>query len=88
MKVGEVSNAFEMVNDKGKKVCAIIRLKNRTDGHKATISGDFQVMKAVVENKEREKVIHDWVVNKIKKTYVRMDDRYKNCDFEYEGWIK
>ena len=36
----------------------------------------------------REKVLHDWVVNKIKQTYVRMKDRYKNCDFEYEGWVK
>ena len=32
--------------------------------------------------------IHDWVVDKIKKTYVRMNDRYKDCKFEYQGWIK
>src|SRR5574344_574980 len=88
MKVGDISKSFEMVNDKGKTVCAIIRLKNRTEKHKATITEDFQVMKTVVENKEKETTLHDWVVNKIKNTYVRMDDRYKNCNFEYEGWIK
>ena len=38
--------------------------------------------------KESEKKLHDWVVNKIKNTYVRMNDRYKDCDFEYQGWIK
>jgi peptidyl-prolyl cis-trans isomerase SurA len=32
--------------------------------------------------------LHDWVVNKIKQTYVRMNDRYKDCKFEYQGWIK
>lgn len=37
---------------------------------------------------ERSKVLHNWVVDKIKKTYVRMNDRYKDCDFEYEGWVK
>ena len=37
---------------------------------------------------EKQKVLHDWVVEKIKKTYVRMKDRYKNCDYEYEGWVK
>ena len=38
--------------------------------------------------KEREKALHDWVVDMIKKTYVRKNDRYKNCNFEYQGWVK
>ena len=88
LKVGAISQAFEMVNSKGKKVCAIVKLKNKIEGHKATITEDFQVMKNVVLAKEREKTLHDWVVNKIKHTYVRMADRYKNCKFEYEGWVK
>lgn len=86
--IGELSNAFQMINDKGKKVCAIVKLKNRIDGHRATITEDFQVMKNVVLEHKREQVIHDWVVEKIKHTYVRMNDRYKNCNFEYEGWVK
>lgn len=88
MKVGEISKAFTMVNRNGKTQAAIVKLKNRIDGHRATITEDFQVMKNMVLNKERDKVIHDWVVEKIKKTYVRMKDRYKDCDFEYEGWVK
>ncbi len=88
MKVGDVSKAFQMVNEKGKTVCAIVKLKNRIDGHRATITEDFQTMKNVVLARERDKFLHDWVVNKIKTIYVKMNDRYKNCDFEYEGWIK
>ena len=65
-----------------------MKLKSRTEGHRATITEDFQVMKNMVLNKEREKVIHDWIVEKIKKTYVRMKDKYKDCEFEYEGWVK
>ncbi len=85
---GELSNVFEMVNEKGKKVCAIIKLKNRISAHKATITEDYQVMKNVVLAKEREKFLRNWVINKIKTTYVRMDEQYKNCNFEYQGWIK
>lgn len=88
MKVGDISVPFQMVNARGKTVSAIIKLKNRIEGHKATITEDFQVMKNVVLAKEREKTLHNWVVNKIKQTYVRMNDRYKDCKFEYEGWIK
>ena len=88
MKVGEISKAFTMVNERGKTVCAIVKLKSRVEGHKATVTEDFQVMKDVVLNKLREEKLHKWVVDKIKATYVRIGDEYKDCDFEYEGWIR
>ena len=55
-----------MVNDRGKNVCAIVKLKNRVDAHKAVITEDYQVLKNVVLAKEREKFLHNWVVNKIR----------------------
>ena len=88
MKIGDISEPFQMMNDKGKTVVAIVKLKNRVEGHKATITEDFQVMKNVVLNKEREKVIHDWVVDKIKHTYVWMNPRYRNGKYQYEGWVR
>ena len=88
LKVGEVSAPFQMMNERGKTVCAIAKLKSRTEGHKATITEDFQILKNVVLNKRREEVLHDWVVKRIKSTYVRINDRYRNCDFEYEGGIR
>ena len=88
MKIGEVSAPFQMINARGKTVCAIVKLKNRVEGHKATITEDFQVMKAVVENKRRMEKLHKWVCDKIKATYVRINDRYKDCKFEYEGWVR
>lgn len=88
LKVGDISAPFTMINSRGKTTCAIIKLVSRVDGHRATITEDFQVMKDIVTAKEREKTLHEWVVDKIKKTYVRMNDRYKDCKFEYEGWIK
>ena len=88
LQVGAVSQPFQMINERGKTVCAIVKLKNRTEGHKATITEDFQVLKNVVLAKRREEVIHDWVVKRIKSTYVRINDRYRNCNFEYEGWVR
>lgn len=88
MKVGDVSQPFEMLNKRGKTTCAIIKLKNRVEGHRATITEDFQLMKNIVLAKRKEEILHEWVVNKIKTTYVRVGERYRDCDFEYEGWIK
>ncbi len=88
LKVGEISKPFQMINERGKTMCVIAKLKSRTEGHKATITEDFQVMKDVVVEKRRQEKLHEWVVNKIKSTYVRVNDRYKDCEFEYQGWIK
>lgn len=88
MKVGDVSKPFRMINKRGKTVCAFVRLRNRIDGHRATITEDYQVMQNIVLAKERQDFIHNWVVNKIKKTYVRMKDRYKSGEYEYEGWVR
>jgi peptidyl-prolyl cis-trans isomerase SurA len=86
--VGQVSQAFTMINSKGKLVGAIVKLKNRVEAHKATINEDYQVLKNVVMDRRREEVISNWVADKIKHTYVRMNDRYKDCEYEYQGWIK
>ena len=88
LRVGQISQPFSMINSKGKTVCCIAKLKSRTEGHKATVTEDFQVMKEVVMEKRREKKLHDWVVDKIKSTYVRIGDDYKDCEFEYEGWVR
>jgi peptidyl-prolyl cis-trans isomerase SurA len=88
LSVGAISKPFKMINERGKTVCAIAKLKNRIDGHKATITEDFQVMKNLVLNKRRNEVLHDWVVKRIKSTYVRINDRYRDCQFEYEGWVR
>ena len=88
LQVGQVSAPFTMINSRGKTVCVVARLKNRIPGHRADITEDFQVMKNVVLEKRREQFLHDWVVNKIKNTYVRLNDQYRDCKFEYEGWVR
>ncbi len=88
LEVGEISKSFIMINQRGKTVCVIAKLKNRIPGHKATVTEDFQTLKDVVLNKRREELIHQWVVDKIKNVYTRLNDNYKDCHFEYEGWIK
>ena len=88
MEVGAVSAPFQMIDERGRTVCVIAKLKSRTEGHKATITEDFQVMKNLVLSKRREQKLHDWVVNRIKSTYVRINERYRNCNFQYEGWVR
>ncbi|MBQ5937014.1 MAG: peptidylprolyl isomerase [Bacteroidaceae bacterium] len=88
LEVGEVSKPFTMINTKGKTVCAIARLKNRTLTHRASITEDFQVMQDIVKDKKGEEVILNWIKEKQKSTYIRINPDWRDCEFQYEGWVK
>ena len=88
LQVGQVSRAFEYTNERGQKVCAIVKLKNRIDGHKANMAEDFQVLRDVVINKRREEKVEEWIEKKIASTYVRISPNWRGCDFRYKGWVK
>ncbi|MBQ6191510.1 MAG: peptidylprolyl isomerase [Bacteroidaceae bacterium] len=88
LQVGEISKPFTMINTKGKTVCAIARLKNRTLTHRASITEDFQVMKDIVKNKKGEEAILNWIKEKQQSTYIRINPDWRDCDFQYKGWIK
>ena len=88
LEVGEISKPFTMIDTKGKTVCAIARLKNRTLTHRANITEDFQVMQDIVKNKKGEEAILNWIKEKQKSTYIRINPDWRDCDFQYEGWIK
>ena len=89
MNVGEISKAFTMINEKdGKEVCAIVKLKAKINGHKATIAEDYQDLKEIVMDKRREEMLHKWILDKQKHTYVRINENWQKCDFKYPGWIK
>ena len=88
LNVGEISEPFTMINNKGKEICAIVKLKARIDGHKATITEDYQRLKSIVQSKLGEEKLQKWIVNKQKSTYVRINENWAKCDFKYPGWVR
>lgn len=89
MNVGDISDAFIMKDVKSNKdVVAIVRLKERIDGHKATISEDYNLLKNMCNDHLANEAIKQWVEQKIGNTYVRISDGWADCDFQYDGWIK
>ncbi len=88
LEIGEISQPFTMINSKGKTVCAIAKLKNRINSHRANMAEDFQILKATVEAEKKQKVILDWIKEKQRTTYIRINPDWRDCEFQYPGWIK
>ncbi len=86
---GEISEAFVMKDPKrDQDIVAIVKLTNRVDAHTANLADDFQLIKAMYQNDLESKIISKWLDNKIKETYVRIEDGWRGCEFEHNGWIK
>ena len=88
MEIGEISKPFQMVNGRAKTVCAIVKLKNRIKTHRASVTEDFQVLRDIVLGRKKTELIDNWIREKQRTTYVRINGDWCDCEFEYPGWVK
>ena len=88
LEVGEMSKPFAMIDKSGKQQCCVVKLKSRIKAHAATVNEDFQILSAIVRNRRCEEFLDDWIRDKQRTTYVRINPEWVTCDFKYPGWIK
>lgn len=89
MEPGEISKAFIMKDpQRDRDIVAIVRLTNRIEAHQANLSDDYQQLKEMYENAQKEELLRKWLDKKIDETYIRVEDGWRGCDFEHKGWIK
>ena len=85
---GDISQPFVMMDQqKNREVCAIVRVKKKTDVHRANLTDDFQTIKSMLEQKQGAELLHNWILQKQKTTFVQIAPEWQGCDFEYPGWI-
>lgn len=85
---GEISQPFIMRDPKrDREIVAMVKLTNRIDAHQANMADDYQTIKNMYENAQREEIITKWLQNKIKDTYVRIEDGWRGCDFKHK-WVQ
>lgn len=91
MKVGEISEPFESTDNEGRNghtIYKIIKLEEIVPSHVADIDKDFELIQRIANQDLQVKAIDNFVSEKMKTTYIKIDDMFKKCDWEREGWIK
>lgn len=89
MQPGDISKPFIMRDPKrDREIVAIVRLTKRLDAHTANLADDYQTIKDMYENAQRQEIVDKWLQKKIRETYVRIEDGWRGCDFQHDGWIK
>jgi peptidyl-prolyl cis-trans isomerase SurA len=88
LKVGEFSEPFESIDDKGKVVFKSIRLKSKSEPHKANLKQDYDLIKQIALQKKELEIVDAWVAEKLQNTYVEINDPFKDCSFRIKEWSK
>jgi peptidyl-prolyl cis-trans isomerase SurA len=88
LKIGEISEPFESTDDKGKIVYKSIWLRSKTEPHKANLKQDYDLIKQFALQKKELKIVDEWIIEKIKNTYVEIDAPFKDCSFRIKEWSK
>lgn len=88
MNIGEISRTFVMKNSNGDEMYSIVKLRNRIPAHKANMTEDFQLLKQMYIAKKTDEKVNAWIKEKQKSVYVLVNEKWRNCNFQYPGWIK
>ena len=87
MKEGEISDPILYQTRQGKEGYRLVKLLKRIEPHRANLVDDYQILQDAATNKAKQDATKKWIIQKIKNTYIHIDNNYKNCDFEF-NWFK
>jgi peptidyl-prolyl cis-trans isomerase SurA len=87
LKDGEVSLPILDQERGGGQFYKIVTVNNRFEEHQAEFSKDYIKIKELALRDKQIKEIAKWTEEKIKETYIKINDEYKDCEFA-NNWIK
>lgn len=88
LKVGEITDPFKSEDENAKEVYKIIKLQNRTRPHRANLEEDYMVLQQMALGQKKELAFQEWLDEKIRDTYIRIDNSFAGCEFQKKGWGK
>ncbi|WP_435373037.1 peptidylprolyl isomerase [Aequorivita aurantiaca] len=84
---GEVSKIFTDRDRTGKSSLKILTVTKKYPEHKADYSKDYERIKQLALREKQIKAINKWQNEKIKDTYISINQDYQECDFA-GNWMK
>ena len=87
MTPGEVYKPVPSQERDGSKGYRIIKLITKTVPHRATFENDYAKVQSAALADKQNSATKIWIEGKLKNTYIKFDDEYKNCNFQ-NTWTK
>ncbi len=86
LEAGEMSKPALMQTPEGGKAYRMLYLKKRTEPHKPNLETDYDKIQNAALDEKKFKVMKDWIAEKIDETFIKLNEKYQTCNFEY-AWL-
>ncbi len=80
---GELSDPVPMITEEGKDAYRLLMLKRKTTPHKANLRDDYNRIQAWALQKKKQEAVDNWIREKSNSAYVRINENFMDCDFDY-----
>jgi len=87
MKEGEITDILTETDRTGNELYKIIMVKKKVPAHKMDYVKDYPKIKEMALEQKKNKVLIDWMNEKIKNNYVKINKDFQQCEFE-SHWKK
>jgi peptidyl-prolyl cis-trans isomerase SurA len=88
MKLGEISEPFRTTDPRGNYIYCIVKLDDEIAPHRVNMKDDYNYLSNATLNDKQGKIYNEWIAEKIKRTYIRISDEFRDCRFHYSGWFE
>lgn len=91
MKPGDISEPFESLDNEGRSgntIYKLIKLEEIIPSHTANLKQDFMIIQNIANNRQQMDAVTKFIKEKQKTTLIIVDDAYRKCNFDNEGWFK
>jgi len=86
LKIGEASRPIPMDTEDKRKAYQIITVKTKSTPHVASLNTDYDIFQNMGLMTKKNEAMDKWAKDKVKTTYIKVNDAYKGCDF-YKKWF-
>lgn len=86
MEAGQISEAVMYTDRRGNRAYRLVYLKSVTEPHVANLDQDYARISAVALSQKKNRIMRDWLADRIKRTYISIDDSFAKCP-EVKPWL-
>ena len=84
---GEYSEPVAYVTEDGKMAYRLLYLRTKVAAHKPNLKEDYDLIKNAALEEKKQKLVNEWLLEKVKTTNIKINENYKSCPFIKEWGI-
>lgn len=86
MDAGDISKSVMYTDRRGNRAYRLVYLKSVTEPHVANLEQDYMRIAGVALNRKKSLVTRNWLADRIKRTYISIDESFADCP-EVDPWL-